>query len=328
MVALAGAAYHTRTVALRRRLMLYSFAIVSGGAIFCLSLASAAAYHWTHPQRIAPDITPAELGLTYEDVTLRTEDGLRLAAWYVPSQNGATIIAVHGLGTNRTSVLGVAQNLTVRGYGVLLPELRAHGSSEGAVSTLGLLEVRDIRASVQYLQGRPDVDPQRIGIWGASLGAVTALMAAGEIDEIQAVVADSPFSSVDWMVANQFEKLERLPTWLAPLVVALGSWQANINAHDIAPIRQVPAIAPRPLLLIHGEEDQLFDVENAVMLAEAAGPNAELWVLPGVTHTASYITDPAAYIDRVSGFFDRALRPDETTPAAGPIANPLPNLGP
>jgi dipeptidyl aminopeptidase/acylaminoacyl peptidase len=297
-------------VALRRRLLLLPIGLICCGVVICLSLAGAAAAHWTHPQRIPPDITPAALGLEYEDVTLRTEDDLRIAAWYVPSENGATIIVVHGLGTNRTSVLGIAQNLAVRGYGVFLPELRAHGNSEGTVSSLGVREVRDIRASMRYLQSRPEVDQERIGIWGASLGGATALLAAGEIEEIRAVVVDSSFSSIEWVAEHQFEKIERLPGWLAPLVVALGSWQADVDARDVAPIRSVGAISPRPLLIIHGLADELFAVENAVLLAEAAGPTAELWILPGVSHTAAYLTDPTAYIDRVATFFKQSLPGD------------------
>jgi uncharacterized protein len=290
-----------------RWVRLVAFALVSCTLTFFLSLASSAAYHWTHPARIPTDVTPTVMGLPYEDVSLVTEDGLRLAAWYVPTHNGAAIVMVHGLGTNRTTTLGLTKDLADRGYGLLLLDLRAHGDSEGTVSTLGIHEVRDVRSGVRYLQSRPEVDARRIGIFGGSLGGSVAIMSAAEIPELQAVVVDSTFSSIEWVVEHQFEKLDRVPKWLAPLVVALGGWHAGVDAAEIAPIRHVAEISPRPLLIIHGAEDETFLVENATLLAQAAGPPTELWIIPSVGHTAGYAADPVGYAERILQFFDQAL---------------------
>lgn len=269
------------------------------------------AYHeaaaWIFPERHLPDATPATYGMPYEDVRLITEDGLQLVAWYVPPSNGATIIMIHGLHSNRGGDLEFGADLRARGYGLFFLDLRAHGESEGRTTSLGLYEIRDIRTAVNYLKSRPDVDPGRIGVYGASLGGSVAIMSAAEVPELKAVAVDSTFASLAWLVQNQFSKLEGVPTWLGPVVLAMGGLQAGMNPADVAPVDRIGRISPRPVLIMHGELDEKFLPDNAQLLTKAAGKPKQLWVVPGVRHTKLYNTDPAAYVDRVGGFFDHAL---------------------
>ncbi len=106
------------------------------------------------------------IGLEFETVTLTSEDGLKLAAWYIPSRNRAAIILQHGIYMNRTSMLGPAAMLARHGYGVMLVDQRSRGMSEGDTFSFGKYEVRDIEAAYRYLVGRSDVDSQRIGALG------------------------------------------------------------------------------------------------------------------------------------------------------------------
>ena len=284
-----------------------SIGVVLAVVITVLGLAYREASVWTFPERHLPDATPAVYGIQYEDVGLVTEDGLHLVAWYVPSANGATIVMIHGLHGQRGGDLELARDLVARGYGLFLPDLRAHGESEGTTTSLGLYEVRDIRAAVNYLKGRSDVDPERLGVYGASLGGSVAIMSAAELPELKAVAVDSSFASLAWLVQNQFSKLEGVPTWLGPVVLAMGGLQARMNPADVAPVDRIGRISPRPVLIMHGDLDEKFLPDNARLLASAAGEPKELWIGPGVRHTRLYATDPAAYVERVAGFFDRAL---------------------
>src|SRR5688572_1512241 len=104
-----------------------------------------AAAAWTYPARVAPAKTPADHGLEYETLQLVTEDGLTLAAWYVPSRNGAAMLMVHGISGNRADTLRFGRDLAERGYGVLWFDLRAHGESDGATTSFGVHEVHDAR---------------------------------------------------------------------------------------------------------------------------------------------------------------------------------------
>jgi uncharacterized protein len=132
-------------------------------------------------------------------------------------------------------------------------------------------------------------------------------MAAAKVPAIRAVVADSPYASLDWLARNQFEAFSSFPSWLAPLVVYAGGLQAGADPRHIAPVERVAQISPRPLLLIHGAEDHLVRVENTYLLAEAAQPPTTVWVLPGVPHTAAYSTHPTEFLTRLTTFFDTAL---------------------
>ena len=100
-------------------------------------------------------VSPADLGLEYEDVTFPTSDGLTLSGWYIPSQNGAAIIAAHARNGNRTGMIYHAGFLARHGYGVLLFDLRAHGDSEGEMWLHGWRGHLDVLGALDYLQNRP-----------------------------------------------------------------------------------------------------------------------------------------------------------------------------
>jgi pimeloyl-ACP methyl ester carboxylesterase len=135
-------------------------------------------------------VSPADLGLPYEDVTFRTSDGLILSGWYIPSRNGAAIIAAHARNGNRTSMIYHAGFLAQHGYGVLLFDLRGHGDSEGKLWLYGWQGHRDVLGALAYLQNRSDVAPNRIGAVGLSAGGEAVLHAAAVNDQIKAVVSD------------------------------------------------------------------------------------------------------------------------------------------
>jgi dipeptidyl aminopeptidase/acylaminoacyl peptidase len=290
---------------------LLGFAAVASVIVYFVvtaALVYRTASNYTQPPRSAPAVTPEAYGQTYRDVRLETEDGVRLAAWHLPGTGDASLIMVHGLGGNRGDVLPLARAFARRGYGLLLLDLRAHGASGGHTSTLGLHEVRDVNAAVLYLQAQPGLDPNRIGIYGHSLGAATAIMAGAELASLKAIVADSAFASVEWLAHHQFNALSRLPAPLAPLVVRIGSWQTGVDPVQIAPVRQIGRISPRPVMIIHSELDGVLLADNGRQLAEAAREPKEVWIVPGVRHAGAYGADPERYVERVASFFGHALR--------------------
>lgn len=275
--------------------------------ILTIGLSYRVAANYTQPSRQAILGNPADYGLDHENVTLQTADGLALAGWYVPSRNRAALVLIHGIGTNRADLLPLGRDLAQLGFGLLLFDLRAHGESEGSASTLGLRETLDVRSAVDYLHSRADVRPDRIGVYGNSLGAAVAIMAAAELGDLRSVVADSGFASVEWVVSNQFNSLVRLPGWTAPLVLAFGRWQAGVDPGQVSPVERIHRISPRPILLVHGDRDATFAIQNAYLLSEAAGDPKELWIVPGVRHSGAYAVDPERYVERVGGFFQRSL---------------------
>jgi hypothetical protein len=116
--------------------------------------------------RARTPVVAADLGRPYQDVTLTTSDGLRLAGWYVPSRNRAVVIVSPG----RTGPVPHARLLARRGFGVLLFDRRGEGRSEGDFNAFGWGGDSDIKAALDFLARRRDVDPERIGGLGLSVG--------------------------------------------------------------------------------------------------------------------------------------------------------------
>jgi uncharacterized protein len=243
----------------------------------------------------------------FADITLTANDGVRLAAWYMPSQNRAAIILLHGYKANRSTMLPIAAMLIRHGYGVIMPDFRGHGESEGERITFGHDEMRDVEAAYQYLLTRSEVDPERIGVLGNSMGSATAILYAAENPAIKAVVAQSPYATVGDMVQTNVRRLG-FPTFpLAPAMSFLIERKLGFPVDTIAPIRHIGQISPRPVLILMGSKDTWVNPEGGQQLYAAAGEPRELWFDPEMGHLEFHEKRAAEFEERVVAFFDRYL---------------------
>ena len=160
------------------------YVVVAAFAAFFVAQPVLFAYAVTHVQRAV--VPENELGVPHEDVTFTTSDGLTLHGWYIPSRNGAAIVDYPG----RLGTQAHARMLARHGYGVLLFDRRGEGRSEGGGNLLGWGGEKDIIAAVDWLKSRPDVDPDRIGGIGLSVGGELMLEAAAKDPDLAAVVSD------------------------------------------------------------------------------------------------------------------------------------------
>ena len=250
-------------------------------------------------------------------------DRTRLAGWLAPAPGDRGIILVHGIDSDAWA--GAQVDLTRAyvdaGFTVLLFDLRAHGRSDGEHLSLGSLERGDVRAAVDVLLDR-GLLPGRIGLHGTSYGAALSILAAAEIAEIGAVIADSAYADPRDLMASQVERRTRVPGFIAASLLRPGIEGAarllyGLDLAALAPERVVARIAPRPVLFIHGELDSVVPQEHAKRLNDhAANAAAELWILDGMRHTAGARSGPcnrvpspgrAAFLARIVSFFDAAL---------------------
>jgi len=277
-----------------------------GGALW---ITRARAFEIVHPARGVITRAPESVGITnYQNVTFRSADGLTLKGWFVPSQNGATFIFVHGHGGTRQGQLDDAGILVQQGYGALLFDLRNSGKSEGNVTTFGLLEVNDVRGAVDFVLAQPGTDPNRIGLLGQSMGGATVIMAAARITEVRAVAALSAYTSMEDNIETGVENLAGLPSFpFAPLVIFWGELEARIDIQQVEPVAEIASISPRPILIAHGERDDLIPVENAHALYAAAQEPKELLLIPNAAHESFYPVAGEAYAQKIAAFFDRYL---------------------
>jgi hypothetical protein len=278
-------------------------ALISVGAVvgaYFVVLPIAVAVVVNHKAR--SPVPAADLGRPYQQVTLRTGDGLRLAAWYVPSRNRAAVIVFPG----RTGPVRHARMLVRHGYGALLIDRRGEGASDGDYNARGWGGTPDLKAALGFLQRRSDVDPWRIGGLGLSVGGELLLQTAAQDRRLHAVVSEGAGrqSLADQLQLPDVPKALR---WLSPMTAETA---AGIVLADHAPptglVHVMPRIAPRPVLLMRGGRGNPDEELNPVY-QRAGGRTVQLWQIPQAGHTGGLSAVPRAYETRVVGFFDRAL---------------------
>ena len=267
---------------------------------------------WRLAQRlIAPKtlglkfFTPWELGIPYEDVQFTTSDGLRLSGWWLEAPGATrTIVTLTGHYGGRSDTLGIGAALWRKGMNVLLFDFRGRGASDPHINTLGYCETIDALAAAAF--ARRKAPGSAIGLFGFSMGGAVAIMAAARDESIGAVVADSPFASQRQVLRRHFSKRTRLPAFpLLPLTALFLPYDMNA----VEPIQEVARIAPRALMLIHGDRDAITDPRDSDALFAAAGHPKEMWALPGAGHCDAYFVDRTAYVERVAAFLERNLQP-------------------
>jgi uncharacterized protein len=237
-----------------------------------------------------------------EEVRLRTADGLELAGWFAAGPKRSAVVLVHGLKGNRAQLLPEATLLARHGHGVLLFDSRASGESGGTVATWGDAERLDVRAALEFVAVRPDVDRSSIGMYGFSVGATPVALVAADDAHVRAVALGPTWPSLRAELSEKFRANAGRSSALASFIFQLGG--THVDA--LAPGRAVAKIVPRPLLLMSGSEDR--DTPPAVMRQLAAdAPGSELWIVHGAGHGGYLDADPAEYDRRFCGFFDRAL---------------------
>jgi dienelactone hydrolase len=269
--------------------------------LYVVMLPLSLSYVFTHVAR--GYVPEPELGAAYEEVTFTTSDGLELEGWYIPSQNGAAVIAFPG----RSGPQRPARMLARHGYGVLLFDRRGEGESDGDPNVFGWKGERDIQAAVAFLQGRPDVEPDRIGAIGLSVGGEMLIEAAAESEGLAAIVSEGAgIRSIREAVAIP-ETREMLEAVIAHALVTPAT---ALFANDLPPasLEALSAkIAPTPVFFIYAVPGQGGEAELTETFYEAARQPKEIWLVPGASHTGGIEAQPQEYERRVVGFFDEAL---------------------
>ncbi len=261
------------------------------------------------PNNVAAGQSPADLGLPMQNVQLTTSDDVQLTAWYVPPPAGSddALLYLHGIGSNRGHFVDIAAELYDDGYGGLLLNLRGHGTSDAVPRTMGIREVRDVRAAVDYLQAQPAVS--QIGVMGSSFGASTGLIAAAEIDAIETVVAFSPYSSLADVVGDRAWQMYRLPPRPPADFVLWWMWaETGENIYQVDPAAALQQITERPVLHVHGTADRTIPYAGAERIVSVAGENVTHWTLDGVGHATEFYTLENR-LDEVVAFLDATMKP-------------------
>jgi len=279
------------------------------GLAVYLAVSFAAAWFVCHPLT-RPVRKPKKLEpYRPSDVTFRSSDGTLLSGWWFQASDAVgSVVLCHGAFENRMALIDCVPHLLEGHLNVLLFDFRARGRSEGRLNTLGKRETEDALAAVNWIRQASEAGDLPIGGMGFSMGAAALLLAAAREEQIAAMVADSPYASLDRAVGRH------LKTFFGPFKGTLGwafkSFGRRLLGFEPATVRPLDAIgqlAPRPVLLIHGEGDFMTDPQDSRDLQQAGGENVTLWLVPQARHTKARKKDPEEYWERVMGFWREVL---------------------
>jgi fermentation-respiration switch protein FrsA (DUF1100 family) len=298
----------TPSRAVRRALIgLFALAILYLAVGFFVMLTA------TRPhRRLNPAVSPAAIGLPFEEVMFPARGGdAQLSGWFIPEPSKSrAVILVHGKDSNRTRMLyghapDVAAALRQHGMAVLMFDLRGHGTSPQARFTLGIHEARDVLGAVDFLLAR-GFAPGRIGVFGQSMGAAATVFAAADEPAIAAVITDCGFADIGPIMEREWKRTTGLPNLFMPATRVASRLLLGFDMGMSRPVAAIGRIAPRPMLIIHSQEDTLVPAADAMML-KGAMPGAELWIIPGIDHVEGYKQNPLEFTHRIGEFFDRHL---------------------
>jgi len=257
-------------------------------------------YFYIHPRRFISEFSPKDFGLAYEDIALKTKDGIKLAGWFIPQKNSTkALIVCHGYPADKGNLLGIVAFLAPH-YNLLLFDFRGLGKSQGKFSTGGWKEREDFLAAVSFLKERGFND---MGAFGFSMGGAVILMANSQ--GIKAIVSDSAYKDLDAilnLIFQNFGVLRHPFVWLSKLWARIF---LKMDVELVSPLIYISQIKA-PIFLIHSQQDSQIPVEHAYQLHQR-NPKSMLWVIPEADHGSGFALWSKEYQQKVLKFFQDNL---------------------
>ncbi len=275
---------------------------------FFTSIATTSRYHFHDPN---DGKTPKSYGLDFRWIEFHSSDNILLKGWYVPvsPEPRGTIVYCHGHNRTRVEMLPEAVFAHRLGYNGLLFDFRHQGQSGGEMTTLGYQERLDVLGAVRHALGEEKATHPVI-VWGVSMGAAAALMAAADSRDIDAIISDSSFLSFRDVIVHHAKLFLHLPSFPIPdEVIYWSAWRGKFRPSDFDMRNAVEHIGARPILFVAVEGDRRMPPSIArTLYSLAASPQKEMIILPGNRHGEGFNLAPKQYQEAVTGFLARIPR--------------------
>jgi pimeloyl-ACP methyl ester carboxylesterase len=271
-----------------------------------------------------------------EDVAFVSGDGVPLRGCYLAARGPRRGVVLFGLefDSNRWSCRPYVEHLLDAGFDVFAFEPRNQGDSGRTPGYDPLqwvtdYEVRDARAALAYLKGRPDADPRGVGLFGVSKGGGAGLLVAAGDPWVRCCVTDGAFGTYTTLVPymrrwfklyNQRYGMQMiLPSWYFGFFGLIGLRLIERQRRCRFPhLERAMRRLRQPLLMIHGESDAYIRPNMARALFDFAGAaDKEFWLVPGAKHNQALQEHGDEYRRRVLAFFEKHLTDGERNPLNG-----------
>ncbi len=260
-------------------------------------------------RRFTNVLHPSDLSLPYEELQLKTAEGITLSCWLISAGARArgTVIFLHGVSESKIVGLPVAKRLYDAGFNVFLYDSRRHGDSGGNVCTYGFYEKLDVSTLINYLESRKDLRIGRIGVMGSSMGAAVAIQVAALDARVASVVAESGFASLRAVYDEYQKRMTKMPWhYLRNLVIKRSEQIAHFKASLVSPLEAVKQVHV-PLFLLHGTADNKIPSSASELVFRNANEPKELWLIAGARHHDMAEKGGDDYFTRIVRFFERTL---------------------
>jgi pimeloyl-ACP methyl ester carboxylesterase len=285
------------------KLLMALLALVFFAVLATMAIAGFLVYRIVKPQRTSSEINMASFPgrpeiVNFEVAGLGTREG-----WFFPGLRGApTIVLCHGYESSRGELLTLVSALQDHQYNVFIFDFAAHGANAG-LSTLGYREVEEVRAAIDLLAARNDVNPLLFGIWGYNLGAYAALREAENDKRIRALILDSVYDEPSQMVKVGVER-NGLGGFPFMIRAAKFSFEYLNYAHrDDPPLsRKLITLAGVPTLYVQALDDPELSDTTRKLFLKAPEPREQA-IIPHGNFVSLNDEEKRTYENRVVSFF-------------------------
>jgi pimeloyl-ACP methyl ester carboxylesterase len=280
------------------------FAVLSSAAVSGFLV-----YRIVSPPHSKSDINTRDFPGHPDTVTFSVPGGGAREGWFFPGLRGApTIVLCHGYQSSRGVLLTLASALQDHQYNVFLFDFGGHGSSQG-ITTLGFREAKEVRAAIDTLAKRDDVDPAQFGVWGANMGAYAAIAEAENDNRVRVIVADSVYNQPSQMV-NLLVK--RTGLGVLPFMdrwAQFGFRWLNYEYRETPPlVRQMKNLAGVPKLFLQALDEPALAESTQDMFMLVPEPREQA-TLPRGDYGSMLDDDKHNYESRIVTFFLVHLSP-------------------
>ncbi|MFH0753689.1 MAG: alpha/beta fold hydrolase [Candidatus Omnitrophota bacterium] len=258
-----------------------------------------------HRVKIGDVVNPeTALAIAYDDVSLKTRDGLNIKGWFVPADSDKAVIIAHGLGANKSNFLGTVDMWHQLNVNVLIFDFRGHGMSDGHTVTFGYRERLDVMAGLNYLIETKKFTADKIIGYGVSFGGAAMIHAANEMRVFHKIIIDSSFASLDDMADTIVAGEAIIPVFGRKFFKEIGLFfirmAVGFDIREHSPENIVGRLDGTPLLLIHGKGDPLIHWKQTQRLYEKAGNPKQVVFLETQGHFGTM--NDASYVEIIRGF--------------------------
>lgn len=249
-----------------------------------------------------------EFEQTMKDASITNSDGLKLCAKYriQDEQTHNWIISIHGYKDSHHFMLPYGAVFYRKGYNVLLPDNRAHGASEGNYIGMGWLDKEDISEWVQWITEQ-DADAKII-LHGVSMGGATVMMTSGKnLDHVIGYIEDCGYTSVWDIFACVMKRDYHLPAFpILHTCRLISNYKLGYDYVKASALTELKK-CNKPMLFIHGEQDDFVPTSMGHQVYEAFPGTKDLYIVKDAGHANAMDFDPPAYFAKVFEFIDNNI---------------------